>query len=222
MRAPRWEDIISETFDAKMEDVHTAEPGWVLSYDAGSKTCTAQPAMAQAYVDERGERKLAAKPPCRAARVAFPGNVAFQLEPGDHVLLVYCSTALDNYSPGRNRVADPGDDRRHHLSDPFVVPLGKTNEVPNKGEYIVEYDKVKLGKPGIGSRSPVVRRTDVTAGHAVAAGALASAQASLTAAILAADAPAIAIYTQQVAVLTPLVNSFQAMLDIMSDKVTAT
>ena len=225
MRAPRWEDIISETFDAKMEDVHTSEPGWVLSYDPASKTCTAQASMAQAYIDENGDRKLSNKPPCRAARAKFPGNVAFNLEPGDPVLIHYCSTALDNYSPGRARTADPGDDRRHNLSDAFVTPIGRTNEVPAKGEYIVEYDKVSLGKPGLGeTRQQVVRKIDAQAGKTSIDAVVDATQIALDAALLGLPGTAalVAELQAKLAALTPVASAFAAMVSSISSNVEAT
>lgn len=164
MRAPRLEDIIADTVEARLEDLHTSEPGFVLSFDPDSLTCTAQASMAQAYVGEDGERKLATKPPCRSARVAYPGGIVFRLEPGDPVLIVYCSTGLDNWSPDKTKVVDPGDERRHTLADPFVIPLGKASETPGRNEVIVDYSTVLLGKTGLtGTRSPVMRKSDLQA-----------------------------------------------------------
>lgn len=164
MRAPRWEDIIADAMDARLEDVHTVEPGWVLDFDAESSTCTVQPSLMKPYQREDGQRGLARKPPCRSARICYPGGIRFNLEPGDPVFIGYCSGSLDNWQPGKNRTVDPGDDRMHNLTDALIVPMGKLDEVPDDGQVIVGYDRVSLGKStAFTSRSPVARKSDLVA-----------------------------------------------------------
>ncbi len=229
MRPPKLEDIIGETIDARLEDVHTAEVGWVMEYSADSGTCTAQPSIAQAYVDEKGERRLSAKPPCRAARVAFPGNIVFQLLPGDPVLIVCCSSALDNWSAGRNRVVDPGDDRRHNLSDAFIIPLGKPvlpgGETPARDEVIVGYDKVKLGSRDLGeSRHQVIRKIDAQAGKTAIDAEVSATQTALDAAILGlpGTAAVVAKLTAKLESLTSVAGAFTAMVNSINSNVEAT
>lgn len=225
MRAPRWEDIITTAIDVRLEDVHTAEPGWILDYDAESQTCSAQPALMKPFPREDGERGLARKPPSRNARVCFPGGIRFNLEPGDPVLIVFCSGSLDNWEPGKNRPVDPGDERMHNLSDPIVVPMGKSKEVPEAGQLIVEHDRVSLGKLGVGDvRHQVVRKVDAQAGKASIDAEVASVQAQLTIAIagLPGTATQVAELTAKLDALTPVADAFAAMVDSISSNVEAT
>lgn len=211
MRPPRYEELIADSIEARLESVHTTEPGWVLDYDPTSKTCTAQSAIAQPYIREDGERAAQIKPPSRNARVAFPGGIVFRLEPGDPVTIHYCSAALDNWSPDKNKAHDPGDERRHSLSDAIVVPLGKATETPDRNEVIVEYDSVLLGKKGLtGTRSPVVRKTDLED--------LSSALFTLAATLTGAIPPML----EAAAAITGLKEALDVIIAAMSTNVEAT
>lgn len=211
MRPPRQEDIISEAIEARLESVHTSEPGWILDYDPATKTCTAQSAIAEPYIRENGERGAQVKPPARNARVAFQGGIVFRLQPGDPVLINYCSAALDNWSPGKNKALDPGDDRRHSLSDPIVTPLGTATETPDAHDIILQYAKVKLGDKGlIGTRSPVARKSDLTTFKS-------SMQTALATLALSPITNA-----QAIAALTPVITAITAAIAAMSTNVEAT
>jgi hypothetical protein len=117
---------MSKEIGEHLAGVNTSVPGIVVSYDAGSGRASVQPAVRRGYRDASGTRRVERLPVVNGVPVAFPGCrsgwVKFPIAPGDEVLLVVASAALDRWAQGSGGEVDPGDDRRHALGDCVAVP----------------------------------------------------------------------------------------------------
>lgn len=125
--SPDLSDVIRELVESRLAEVHTAMPGRVVSFDAAALTVDVQPLAKQAYTDEEGNRVPAALPIIPGVPVWFPGGAATQITwtitAGDRCWLIFAESSLDA-SKARPDVADPGDDRRHHLADAWAFVGG--------------------------------------------------------------------------------------------------
>jgi hypothetical protein len=97
---PTKNEIIEASIDRRLEGVHTATPGVIVSYSSANCTATVQPSLpgVEAHKD---------------VPICIPGAWAA----GDPVLLVYCEREFDD------ALADAADERRHGLGSPIAVPL---------------------------------------------------------------------------------------------------
>lgn len=96
---PTLPDILDAAIDRRLEGVHTATPGTIISYSASAYTATVRPS--------NGAADHANVP------VVIPGAWAA----GDPVLLVYCEREFDS------DLTDAGEERRHGVGGAIAVPL---------------------------------------------------------------------------------------------------
>lgn len=120
-RTPTPGEVIRNAIDARLVDVHTALPAKVISYDASTRSVSAQPLIKRVDRDEAGERIVRSLPVVSNVPVAFPG-ITLPLEKGDTVLLVFAETSLDKWLD-RGGEVDPIFDHRFDLSDAIAFPL---------------------------------------------------------------------------------------------------
>src|SRR5688572_21330520 len=108
--------ILEMAIGGKLAGVRVALPGRVVSYDADLQQVNAQILIKDGYEAETSERRPSAPPQVNDVPVQFKRgggySETFPLEPGDPVLLVFCSSSIARWKP-RGGLVDPGDDRHH-------------------------------------------------------------------------------------------------------------
>lgn len=107
-----------------MMDLHTSMPAIVISFDAKTRTVTAQPAIQRVFSDGEGISGAVNLPPCVDVPVIFPSGggyeITFPVKEGDECLLIFSERCIDRwFSTGEP--SEPSDYRHHDLSDAFAI-----------------------------------------------------------------------------------------------------
>lgn len=166
---PNLADAIMAAMDARLWRVRVALPGRVDAFDPTTQKADVQPLIMEEYPDEQGNRQVELLPTAVDVPVVYPGSGAFgttfPLTVGDTGLLVFCSSSIDAWLVNGGQV-DPGDNRRHTLSDAVFYP-----GLRDFGHVIANFDpnnlvintptQILLG--GSTASDPVVRVSDLTA-----------------------------------------------------------
>ena len=103
-----------------ISNVHTALPGTIVSYDAGSNRASVQPFGAIKTKDARS----ISYPVIYNAPVQFPcgmggrAGITFPIRPGDGCIVLFAEGQMDDYLSG----GDSSDGRKHSLNDAMVIP----------------------------------------------------------------------------------------------------
>lgn len=114
------EAFVDAALEAQRLDMHTAIPGTVVSFDASTQTCKAQPGIKRVF-RELGPVDL---PQLVDVPVQFPRGgdyvLTFPVANGDECLLVFSERCIDSwYQSGGSQV--PTEYRTHDLSDACAV-----------------------------------------------------------------------------------------------------
>lgn len=121
-------------------DVHTSMPAIIMSYDANTRTVTAQPAIQRVFSEGEGISGAYNLPPCVDVPVIFPGGggyeITFPIHEGDECLLIFSERCIDSwFVSGEPNV--PADYRQHDLSDAIAIvglkSLNKATPTDNAG-----------------------------------------------------------------------------------------
>lgn len=135
-RTPTLGGVIRGLIEEGLGDVNVAIPGRVEAFDPASARASVQPLVRRPYVTEDGTRGVERLPVIPDVPVIFPGSGPYSLRwpvaVGDTVLLVFASASLDQWLP-RGGEVDPGDDRRHALSDAVAIPGLRDFAHPHSG-----------------------------------------------------------------------------------------
>lgn len=115
----------------KLEDLHTAIPGSVQSYNEETRLAVVKPSVKLRSM-HGGSLDI---PPIAGVPVIWPGNGDFSLvgnlSKGDGVLLIVSEAGIGNWIAGSG-VADADDESRHTLTDCIAIPgLKQPKVVPN-------------------------------------------------------------------------------------------
>ncbi|MNS65687.1 hypothetical protein D3C72_988630 [compost metagenome] len=137
-REPSLGESLDLIIGSHLAEIHTALPGKIEKYDAATGKADVKPVHLRFYEGEDGEEMEVAYPVITNVPVMFPRGggafVSLPLKQGDPVWLIFAQRSLDAYleTDGKQDV-DPGDARRHHLSDAVCYPGGGTwrNAIPN-------------------------------------------------------------------------------------------
>lgn len=151
MLNPSLSDVLDVALEGALADVHTAMPGTIVSYDAGSRRASVQPLLQRAYFDEDGNRQVERYPILPSVPVVMPGNssvgLVWTVKPGDRVLIVFAEASLNQWL-AQDSEGDPLDERRHSLSDGVAIAgLGSSGTITDDvGDALVLHgDDIKLG-----------------------------------------------------------------------------
>lgn len=134
-RAPDVGTSLDAHFEAMASEIHTAIPARIEKYDAARQLADVKPTLIQVFADDEGKDMPVEHPVLTDCPVAFPQGggafLSFPLKPGDTVLLVCAQRSLDAWleTDGKTPI-DPGDYRRHHISDAVVYPGLRTAKAP--------------------------------------------------------------------------------------------
>lgn len=150
-RTPTLTAIVKQGAAVAVRDLWTSLPARVESYDAASKSATVQPLVYDHHADEAGDVEVERLPTIVRVPVMFPGSGAFRITfpvlPGDIVLVVCTSCALDRWKALGGEV-DPEDPRRGDLTDAIAIPgLHHFADVPGGGPLfqITDAGEIHLG-----------------------------------------------------------------------------
>lgn len=119
------EDLAELQFAAWAEELHTALPGRVESYDAAAQTADVRPMVRRALPNVEGGTTPREMPVLRSVPVVWPRTGSWFLHmpivAGDSVLLVVLERDLARWRQ-TGAVSDPIDHRHHHLAHAVAVP----------------------------------------------------------------------------------------------------
>jgi hypothetical protein len=119
------EDLAELERRAFAEELHTALPGRVESYDAATQTADVRPMVRRALPNVEGTTTPEDMPIVRSVPVVWPrvGSwfLHMPLEAGDSVLLVCLERDAARWRQTGD-VSDPIDHRQHHLAHAVAVP----------------------------------------------------------------------------------------------------
>lgn len=123
------EEAQAAQIEARLRDLHTCLPGFIVNFDAGTQTASVQPAIQRIFT-ERGAVSL---PLCVDVPVAFPGGgdffLTFPVKAGDECILLFSERAID-YWHVNGGAQLPAEYRLHDLSD-GIAQVG-LNSQPKK------------------------------------------------------------------------------------------
>jgi hypothetical protein len=124
-RSPTFAEVLRDAITARLDEVRTAMPASVSSYDPVTQTGTVQPLIQRVQTDEEGNEFVESLPPIDKVPFLFPRAGAFYLtmpvQAADIVLLVIADRSLDRWRAMGGTV-DPGDLRSHDPSDAVAIP----------------------------------------------------------------------------------------------------
>lgn len=105
--------------------IRCAIPAIIQSYNPGTNTVEAQPAIRERLVLEDGSIQYLNLPLLINVPVAFPSSgsasITFPIGKGDECLIIFSDLAIDNFWTSGS-VQNPIEVRRHDLSDGIAIP----------------------------------------------------------------------------------------------------
>jgi hypothetical protein len=150
-------------------NLHTAIPAIVSTYDHTGPTIEAQIAIKKLFDDD----DLLSYRPIVEVPVVFPRTnrfrLTFPLEKGDTVLLLFSESALEKWlglkGDAAKKEIDPGEVRKFDITDaiaiPGLFPDKQGSKIDNKNNVEIAFDNVKIMTDG--------SKVNVTAGGVVTA-----------------------------------------------------
>lgn len=152
---PDHSDLIRMLIDKVLLDMYFGMPAKVVSYDSSTQFADVEIQLYQGFMD--GSKKpypvipnVPVKHPRAnggAARIHMP------IQPGDDVILMFTSRSIDSWKTNGG-MTDPGDARKHHLSDCFALIGGSAKadafdvEDPTAIEVVNEDSKLQVFPDG--------------------------------------------------------------------------
>lgn len=125
MMEPTLAEVIRAALDSRLNDVHVALPGKIVTYNPSTQEADVLPTIRRALPTADGGITHEDLPIIPAVPVVFPRgggySMTWPLAPGDHVLLVVCSSAIGQWAV-TGITSDPVDLRRHDLSHAVAIP----------------------------------------------------------------------------------------------------
>lgn len=104
--------------------INKMQPAIIMSYDAETRTVTAQVAIQREFVDENGDIQSINIPPCVDVPVVFPSGggyeITFPVKEGDECILIFADRCIDAWHAS-GEISPPADYRQHDLSDAIAI-----------------------------------------------------------------------------------------------------
>lgn len=123
---PSDRDVLDARLEQQALETHVALPGRVQRYDAATQTADVVPLVRHPVPQPDGGTEFEDLPIIPSVPVIFPrvGGwfLAFAIEPGDTVQLLFNSADLGTWRVGSGGVVTPGDLRRSHLAHAVALP----------------------------------------------------------------------------------------------------
>lgn len=125
-RTPTLENVFRTAFDVLKQEIHTALPGRVESYDAATQKADIKPLVKRCFRTGDDRTIVEELPVLTDVPIVFPRGggffVSLPVTAGDHVLLIFNESSIDIFQTGAGGDTDPQDIRRHNLSDAVALP----------------------------------------------------------------------------------------------------
>lgn len=144
---PTLAQVIQQTVEARLCDLHTAMPGRILSYDAATQKAKVQPELKRKFRDG----SLVDPPVIPDVPVAMPragkAFLSLPLKQGDQVLLIFGERSLDTWKQNGGSVDPSTESRKHDYSDAYAIPGGYpfSNPAPmDPNDLILVNDQSKI------------------------------------------------------------------------------
>ena len=133
--------IINNTIQASLENVHTATIGIIQSYDSSTGKATIQPAINKQFTTGAEPMPLLYNVP-----IIFPRSqnftMSFPISIGDYVLVIFCERSIDLWKSVGGQV-NPNDVRKFDLSDgvaiPGILPFSSTQPNPIGTDFVISF-----------------------------------------------------------------------------------
>lgn len=124
-RSPELVEVLRAAIDSRLQEVNTALPGQIDTYDALTQKASVKPLLKNTIQLDDGSELTEDLPIITDVPVAFPRStnfkVTFPLKKGDYVLLVFNQRSIDQYMQ-KGSDTDPVDFRMHQLADAVAYP----------------------------------------------------------------------------------------------------
>jgi hypothetical protein len=137
---------VNETAKKAVEDIHTAIPATIVSYDPSTNMATVQPKAK--FKKPNGETMD--YPTVSGVPVAFPQSgsvtIAYPVKADDNCLLVFAETALDYWLYGQETDTDLRFDLSSAMAIPNLSPKGSSvmSEACSEDAVVVQNGGTKL------------------------------------------------------------------------------
>ena len=122
MTTPDLSTVIEAAVKYHLGEVNTAIPARIISYDPTTQAAEVQPLIKRRY--KNGD--VIDRAPITGVPVVFPaaggGIITFPVVEGDTVLLIFSQRSIDRWIRGDGQPVDPGDNRKHDISDAMAIP----------------------------------------------------------------------------------------------------
>lgn len=115
--------VIKSYIEKDREHFHTAIPAKIIRYNAAKQRADVQPLVQERYLDN----KVVDYPILYDVPLMFPsaggGKITFPVKIDDVVLVIFSERSIDRWLQGEtDKPIDPGDTRKHDLSDAIAIP----------------------------------------------------------------------------------------------------
>lgn len=122
MSTPDLATVIKDAIKYQLSDVNTAIPARIISYNPETQEAEVEPVIKKRYKNGKVVRRA----PITGVPVVFPaaggGIISFPVQAGDTVLLIFSQRSIDRWVRSGGEPVDPGDNRKHDISDAIAIP----------------------------------------------------------------------------------------------------
>lgn len=145
-------DAIRNAILYQLNNIHTAFPGKIITYDYTTKKASVQPMVDKKYTT--GPEPM---PVLNNVPVIFPyaggASITFPVNEGDFCLVVCCERSIDNFL-SNGQQSPPTDPRKFDLSDGVAImgllPFNETSPADNNSDFLISYagSKIRIKQDG--------------------------------------------------------------------------
>lgn len=119
---PEFGEVVRSIIDSVLLDLNVCLPAKIVSYDKDTQYADVEIQLQQKFGDGSLVSyavipKVPVKHPRSNAGHAF---IHMPIKPGDDVVLVFSQRSLDNWKT-QGGMTDPGDPRKHHITDAYAL-----------------------------------------------------------------------------------------------------
>lgn len=122
MSTPDLSTVIADAIKYQLGEVNTAIPARIIKYDPTKQEAEVEPLIKRRYKDGKVVKRAA----ITGVPVVFPaaggGIITFPVQAGDTVLLIFAQRSIDRWLRSEGEPIDPGDNRKHDISDAMAIP----------------------------------------------------------------------------------------------------
>lgn len=141
-------DILTNAIQAEINEIHTAIPGKIESYDPATKKANVKPLIKKWFADG----SFMPLPVIVDVPVIFPGSsdfvLSFPLKAGDGVLIIFSERSMEYWLSNAMTDSEPGDPRKYDLNDAVCIPglfsFGQPGKVGNGTDVEILYKNASI------------------------------------------------------------------------------